>query len=106
MRARLIPIAVGLGLLAVVLVLGYTGNLTGVRPVDRLLNPDARGYRESTTDYLMDVHAACGREIAMAEGGSVGVEPLNRCLQRAVDMALERGYLTEREVAEEAIVIK
>ena len=99
-------VAAAIGAVALVLVLGYSGNLTAVHPVDRLLNPDARGYGESTEDYLMDVYAACGRETGVAEGRPGGVERLNRCLDRSVHTAIERGYLTEREAADEVIVIK
>lgn len=83
------------GAVGIVILLGYTGNLTSARPIDRLLNPDARNYWESPNHYIQNIFEFCSQQ------SSVTGEPrtFKVCYDHSIDGAIERGYISERDVA-------
>ena len=50
------------GAATLVVGLGYTGNLTSITAADRLLNPDARNYWESSAGYIQEVFDFCSTQ--------------------------------------------
>ena len=78
-------------MLAVAVVLGFGDNLSEIEPLDRLLNPDARGYLESADDYMEDIFDFCFPRTP--------VSAFEACYDSSIDSAIERGYLTREEAS-------
>lgn len=83
---------------------GYAGHLHPIRPLDRLLNPNARGYLESADDYVNDIFRHCSNESdrVLAHPGTSRAQAMGtfrRCYDSSLDGAVERGYLTPEEIA-------
>jgi hypothetical protein len=89
---------------AAIVLLGYSGNLTSIRPVDRLLNPKARSHGQSAQDFITEIFNYCGDQAALMLGSGPGDERRARqtftsCYEHSLDGAVERGYLTREEIA-------
>jgi len=79
----------------VIVILGYGGGMTSIRPIDRLLNPDARNYWESPDTYLESIFNYCSGQADQT--GSFNT--FKRCYSSSIDGALERGYVSEKDLA-------
>ncbi len=84
------------GAVTLVVGLGYTGNLTSITAADQLLNPDARNYWESSAGYIQEVFDFCSTQ-AQVTGK---YRTFKVCYDNSLDGAVERGYITERDIAE------
>jgi hypothetical protein len=95
---------VALGAIGVTALLGFTGNLTSVTPLDRLLNPDARQYWESEERYLESIFEQCSNQsdsvYEATDDDDRALRSFERCFDSSVDTALDRGYLSDRAVRE------
>jgi hypothetical protein len=79
------------GVLATILVFGYTGNLYAVPPIDRVLNPDSRNYWESEEEYIREIVDFCAEAHITLDRSSERVA--DRCIDSSIEEAVDRGYL-------------
>ena len=74
-----------------VCVLGVSGSLHSIPPVDRVLNPDARHYWQSEEDYIEEIVDYCTKQAFVPGGGKA--KAADACVDSSLRTAEERGYL-------------
>lgn len=80
-----------IGTAAAVGVLGVSGNLEAVTPVDRMLNPDARHYWQSEEEYVREIIDSCSERAFVPGGGKA--RAADACVDSSLRSAVERDYL-------------
>lgn len=93
------------GVVVTFAVLGYFGQLHSIPPIDRTLNPDARNYWQSASEYSEEIVVYCTTydenlvppDMTHEEFKRWFTEGSERCIADRVKQAGDRGYFSEAE---------
>lgn len=77
---------------ATVVLAAYTGHLSAIAPVDRVINPHARHYWQSEEDYFRDIVHYCARSVILEAAGTS--RQADACIRSSVRGAIDRDYLS------------